>query len=506
LTEESAQFVRDVCARLDGLPLAIELAASRIKVLTPQAILSRLATGPDLLTAAARNLPPRQRTLRAAISWSCGLMAEPEQRLFARLSVFRGGASLDAVEAVGEPDSDLGVDTLDGLTSLVDNSLVRQIELPNGEPRFGMLETIREYAGELLAAGDDEGATRRRHAEHFIALAQQGEAHLTSVDQVRWLARFEREHDNFQAAFQWTIDAGKPESGMAAAAAMWRFWHQRNYLSTGRTWLERLLLSAGEHRTTMVAKAHLAAGGIAFWQGDYEATYRHYQEGLAISQALGDHPGVAEATYNLAFVPLRGKAVEHWTATAGQSAINQLQDALARFEDLDDRAGMAKVKGNIALFLGGLGDIESARPLLEEATAIYRELGDMFHLAHSLGEYGRGLQMLGHHEEATAPMLKSLDLFHQADNKMGIGQALESLSSLESARGRHERAMRLLGSAREIGRSTEGGYPVRTSSLVGIDAVGDARKAIGNEAVEQALAEGRSMSRADAVAYATESE
>src|SRR4029453_7618380 len=168
LTDEKASAVNDVCARLDGFALDIGPAASKIKVLTPQAIRSRLAAGLDVIAAAARNLPPRQRTLRATISWSCGQLTEPEQRLFARLSVFRGGASIEALHAVGNPGGDLGVDTLEVLTSLIDNSLVRQTELLDGEPRFGMLETIREYAAELLAAQRDSAPTERRHAKHFL--------------------------------------------------------------------------------------------------------------------------------------------------------------------------------------------------------------------------------------------------------------------------------------------------------------------------------------------------
>jgi predicted ATPase len=451
LTDQNARFVADVCARLDGLPLAIELAASWTKVLTPQGILSRLATGPDVLIATARNLPPRQRTLRATIDWSCALLTDPQRRLFARLAVFRGGAALDAVEAVGNPGGDLGVDTLEALSSLVDNSLVRQTELPDSEPRFAMLETIREYGGEQLATTGDAAPTRQRHAQHFLALAEEGEPHLTTPDQVPWLDRFEREHDNFQAAFQWTTEAGELERGLGAAAAMWRFWLQRGHLSAGRIWLERLLHSAGEHHTTVVAKAHLAAAGIAFWQGDYDAAHRQSQKGLAVSQALDDRPGVAEATYNLAFVsPAVGLAAGEldWLP----ESIKQLRDAMTRFEELDDRAGVAKSKGAMALFLAGVGDFESARPLFEEAIAGCRDLGDMFHLANILGEYGYGLQMLGHHQEARAPILESLGLFHRAGNLMGVGLALEALAALELAEGRHERAIRLLG---RLGRSDE---------------------------------------------------
>ncbi len=368
-----------------------------------------------------------------------------------------------------------------------------------------MLETIREYARELLIDQDDLALTERRYAEFFLALAREGESHLISVDQRRWLDRFERDHENFQAAFGWTIDAGEPESGMEAAAAMWRFWQQRGFLSVGRSWLERLLM-AGQHRTAAVAKAHLAAGGIAHWQQEYEAADRHYQEALAISQAIGDRHGIAEATYNLAFVFAGDLAGGRPDLAAAQDSLQLLRDALAQFEELGDAAGVAKAKGNIALFLGGLGDrdLESAKPLLEEAITSYRQLGDMFHLTDALIAYGEGLQMLGQYEEAGAPILEALGLLDRADNVAGVSGALEALSVLESARGRFERAMRLLGSAQEIRRLVEGGYPLAASSIVGTDPVADARRSIGDEAVDRALAEGRSMTRTQAVAYAKE--
>ena len=181
---------------------------------------------------------------------------------------------------------------------------------------------------------------------------------------------------------------------MSAAAAMWRFWQQRGFLSVGRSWLERLL-TAGQHRTAVLAKTHLAAGGIAFWQTEYEAASQHYQDGLAISQTLDDRHGIAEATYNLAFV-LDGEmdgGMPDWATV--EKSVRLLRSALAQFEELSDRAGVAKATGNIALFLGGMGDLDSAKPLLEEAIASYRQLGDMFHLADALIAYGQGLHMLG---------------------------------------------------------------------------------------------------------------
>jgi predicted ATPase/class 3 adenylate cyclase len=503
LTEENARAVADVCTRLDGLPLAIELAASRVNVLTPQAIRSRLAGSPDLLTASARNLPARQRTLRATIGWSCGLLTEPQRRLFSRLSVFRNGAGLDAVEAVG---GDLGVDTLDALSSLVDNSLVRQTEMPDGEPRFGMLETVREYAEELLAATDDEAPTRRRHAEHYLVLALEGEAHLTADDQVRWLDRFEHEHDNLQAALRWTVEVGEPERGMAAGAAIWRFWHQRWYLFVGRSWLERLLSAAGPDPTPTLAKAHVAAGGLAYWQGEYAAAKRHYQDSLTIAEAIDDRAGIAEAIYNLAFVPAQVASTHsqaEWWADAPEH-ITLFQDALARFEELGDVAGVARTKGNMALILGGTGDLDSAAALLGEAIESYRMLHDRFHLADSLLAYGHGMQLLGRDETARAAFVEALCLVDAADNRAAVAVALDCLAALESKRSRHRDAVRLHGSAQQIRRGVEGGYPLASSAVTGIDPLTEARTAIGDEAVEQWLADGRSLTRAQAVAFATQ--
>jgi predicted ATPase/class 3 adenylate cyclase len=532
LSNGNARLVADICARLDGLPLAIELAASRIKVLTPQAIFSRLG-GLDLLTATTRNLPPRQRTLRATITWSYSLLAEPEQRLFARLSAFRGGAGLDAVEAVANPEGDIGVDTLDGLTSLIDNSLVGQTEMRDGEPRFGMLETIREFAGELMGDLGDEAATQRRHADHFLALALDSESHLTSDDQVQWLNRFEYEHDNLQAALQWALEAGEPERGADAAAAMWRFWQQRGYLSVGRSWLERLISASGPDQTATLAKAHLAAGSIAYYQGDNETTDQQYRKALAIYQALDDRHGLAEAVYNLAFVPSSdagsqearsarvadvfaiGYAASDGVPISGSGSlgaeaewrighgnIELLQDAIDRFEALGDLAGVAKAKGGMALFLGGLGDHQSAVPLLEEAIAGYREVHERFHLVHALAAYAQGQQQLGDPAAGRAAIVEALGLVDEADNSLATAVVLEILSGLESAQGQHERAVRLFESGREIQRKLEGGLQPGGTDVVGVDVLADARQAIGDEAVDRALAEGRSMSRADAVAYA----
>jgi predicted ATPase/class 3 adenylate cyclase len=492
VTNANAPALAEICARLDGLPLAIELAASRIKVLSPDAILSRLSHGLDLLAASARNLPERQRTLRGAIEWSYGLLDEPERRLFARLSVFAGGADLGAIDAVANRDGDLGVDTLDALSSLVDKSLVRQTATEVGEPRFDMLETIREYAGERCELEWDGEATRRRHAEHFLALAEASEPYMDGPEQVAWLDRLDRERGNLQAALRWAIEVDEPERGMRAAAALWRFWQVRGHFATGRDWLERLL-AFPVGRTTIRAKAEDAAGSLSYWQANVPETERHYREALAIYRELGDRPGIAQATYDLAFVPLiRGSGFEE-----GGRLLN---DAIELYEELGDEGGMAKAKGDMGLFLMMQGDYHAALPLLEESLSRSRERGDTFRVADDLLRVAEAHRGLVNHDQARRGYLEALDIMERGNAPGGVAAVLQIMASVDSDRGDHQRAMRLFGAGMAIAESI-GETDVMAPFQFG-DPVGDARQAIGDEATDRALAEGRAMTGEEAVAYA----
>jgi predicted ATPase/class 3 adenylate cyclase len=238
LSEDAVRAIGQLCARLDGLPLAIELAARRVNILSPRAILARLSTGLDTLAASSTNLPARQRTLRATIQWSFDLLGDEEKMLFPKLAVFSDGADLDAIETVVDPDRQL--DVIETLGKLVDSSLVMSTDSDGGEPRFAMLQTIHEFAEELLDAGSDAGRTRRRHADLFLEMAIEGERHLTGRDQADWLRRFEMEQGNLETALRWALDTGEIERGMEAVSAMWRYYQQRGRLATGRSWVERL--------------------------------------------------------------------------------------------------------------------------------------------------------------------------------------------------------------------------------------------------------------------------
>ena len=256
LSNENASAVAAVCARLDGLPLAIELAAARIKLLSPSAMLMRLESCLNLLTGGARDLPVRQRTLRGTVDWSYGLLNPAEQTLFRRLSVFSGGCTLEAVEAVCDTAGDLGLDVLDGVASMVDKSLTQQVEEAAGETRFVMLSTIREYALERLAASDDVAATRRSHAAYYLVLAEEGA--LEAAAHPEWLDRFEVEHDNFRAALEYLIKTGDADWGLRLGTALFHFWESREYLTEGRNRIARLLaLEGASARPKLLSLIHI---------------------------------------------------------------------------------------------------------------------------------------------------------------------------------------------------------------------------------------------------------
>src|SRR2546423_6919389 len=302
LTSENAQAVAEITARLDGLPLAIELAATRVKVLTPQQMLPRLERSLSLLVSGGRTLPERQRTLRGAIAWSYELLDKPEHSLFRRLSVVSGGWTLEAAGAVAEPEL-LDLEALEGLSALVDKSLVRSIDPAAGFPRFAMLETIRQFGQEALLTEGELDRTRRRHGEFFLNLALKAEVQLTGGEQAAWLEQCERELDNLRAALRWAIDTGEADLGQKAAGALWRFWQQRGHLAEGRGWLgEVLAMPSGQGSTVARAKALTGAGGIAWWQIDHAGAGVFYNEALVIERKLGEPARIAEALYNQAFV------------------------------------------------------------------------------------------------------------------------------------------------------------------------------------------------------------
>ena len=378
LTPANAAAVATICAQLDGLPLALELAAARIKLLPPVAMVARLERRLQVLTGGARDVPARQRTLRDTLAWSYDLLRPPEQRLFRCLAVFTGGWTLEAAEAVcGPPTTDEGrspadgrpsmVDSvLDGLAVLVDNNLVRAIAEPDGTPRFVMLETVGEYAREQLAGSGDERAVRRRHAHVFLALAEQLEVKLRSSERVTWRDRLVADADNLRAAVNWAIESGETELALRLTAVLYWSWLQLGQFREGRQWSEAALaLPGGTGRSVARARTLLAAGAFAWHQGDPVAARQRLTEGAELSAELGDRQGLGLAAQFLGLLAL--------SQGEDAAAHARLVESAALFRAIADDWNLAN-----ALFILGdavaRDDPEAAHTLYEESLARFRQL------------------------------------------------------------------------------------------------------------------------------------
>ncbi|HEX8680787.1 MAG TPA: tetratricopeptide repeat protein [Ardenticatenaceae bacterium] len=433
VTNDNAPAVAEICARLDGLPLAIELAAARIKLLPPQALLARLENRLNLLTGGARNLPARQQTLRAAIDWSYDLLDAGEKALFSRLAVFVGGRTLEAIEAVCDADGDLPLDTFDGVASLVDESLLVQEEGPQGEPRFVTLATIHEYAQEKLQASGEADALQQAHASYFLALAEAAEPHLIGAEQVAWLERLETEHDNLRASLRRTVASGESEVALRIAGALWRFWLVRGHLSEGRAWLTQLLAKpeALAH-TEAVAQALNGAGALAWTQGEYAAARASFEACLAIRRELDDKSGVARSLSNVALV----------ASDQGDyaSARSLLQESLEMHRHLDDRVGLANTLNNLGTLASEQGDYTAARGLYEESLTLRHEMNDTAGIATSLLNLGDAAYYLGDYPTAQRLHEESLDVARQLGDKPTIVHALNSLGNVAYQQGSYAAA------------------------------------------------------------------
>jgi predicted ATPase/class 3 adenylate cyclase len=483
LTGENAPTVAEICARLDGLPLAIELAATRIKVLTPAQILPRLERRLSLLTGGARTLPDRQRTLRGAIAWSHDLLPGPQRRLLARLSVFAGGWTLESAEAVCDPGS-LGLDVLDGLASLVDQSLVLGSEPAAGQARFSMLETVREFAQERLAAAGDLEPVRRRHAQHFLDLAVAAEPHLTGPDQAEWLDRCELEQANLRLALRSAAEAGQAGRAQEAAGALWRFWQQRGHLAEGRLRLEEVLaLPAGKEATPARAKALAGAGGIAWWQEDIAAARRFYDEALAIERRLGDPARIAEALYNQAFVVAAGGDFE--------GGFRLCEESLELFRRAGDEAGVARADWMLAMRDLVAGRWERPLAGAEEAVAGWRRIGDRFRVEDGLVWLAVVYARAGRPADARAASAEARQLAAEADSPMGMLSVLIALTYMARWEERYQDAVRLAGAADALREQVGGRAPLDFLAGVLGDPEAEARARLPEETARRAWEEGR---------------
>jgi predicted ATPase/class 3 adenylate cyclase len=442
----NAPAIAEICARLDGLPLAIELAAARVRVLTPQAIMSRLDHRLNLLAGGSRNLPERQQTLRGAIDWSHDLLEPGDRTAFARFSAFAGGADEEAfsqvVLAAWPDEAGPMPDALDALTSLLDKSLVRQEMTADGSARYRMLETIREYADERLAEAEPDAATRLRHAEYFLALAEGVAARIFGDEQRSCLDTLEREHDNLRAALSLAVEQDRAELGMRLLAACWRFWQMRGYLSEARERAMRVLaLPDVAAHPEVRYRALEAAGGIAYWQGDMDEARRIYQEQGRVAAELDDLRGQATAAYNEAMT----YALESDSSEARRLAL----DALDKYRALGDRHGEGLAQW---AYLNALAyDSEpDADGLALQTVEIFREVKDNFMLAWAL--YTRALiQTQGQQlDAARASLVEAIGIFQVTGDLSGYALVLDGFASVEWLKGNRDLAMRIAGAAAAI--------------------------------------------------------
>jgi predicted ATPase len=422
LNRENAPAVIEICARLDGLPLAIELAAARIKVLSPSSMLTRLASRLQLLTGGARDLPQRQQTLRAAMDWGYDLLSAAEQKLFRRLSVFAGGCNLEGAEAVCDTKGDLDLDLLDGMASMVDKSLAQQVQPAKGESRFVMLETIREYALEKLAASGEEALTKRAHAAYCLVLAEEA-TEQGGAEGTEWLGRFACEHDNFRAGLEWLTETGDAEWGLRLGAALFRFWEMREYLAEGRGRLGKLLQLAGAVAPTKArGRALFAAGVLAGEQGDYASADGLLGESLDIARQLRDQQGAAVSLNALAVIA-RGRGDV-------PVARSLFEESLALWRELGDRKAVARSLSNLANVVKLQGDNARARSLYAECLAIFQGLGDRTGVAWSINYQGDVARDQGDSAAAQTLYEQGLEIFRELSDRWGIAGTLADLGSL----------------------------------------------------------------------------
>ena len=429
LTEENTAAVEEICARLDGLPLALELAAARTKLMPPGAMLERLDERLDLLSRGARDLPERHRALRDTVAWSYDLLEPDRRELFARLSVFGGGFSLESAVAVCDA-------SLDGVGALIDDSLLERA----GE-RLRMLETIREFAAEQLDAAPDADAIRRAHAEHFLELAESDPL----PNQAGWLARIDAEQDNLRRALDWCRDAGKAALGLRLSSALWEYWWVRGGLGEGRARLDNALALGRDEPAELRARALHAAASLATRQGDYDRAAVLSEESLALWEELGDAPGTARSLLSLGTV-----ASEQGNLAR---AIELSERAGELYRESGDRRGQALAISNLGGIALEQGDYARAAALSEEAYGLFETLEDSEGMALALVNQGFAALSEGEHTRALSLLRNALKRLAELEFKDIIGYCFEGLAAVLALTGQGEPAARLLGAAEALRES-----------------------------------------------------
>jgi predicted ATPase len=432
LSEQNAAAVTELCARLDGLPLAIELAAARTKILPPAALLARLENRLELLTGGRRDAPVHQQTLRMTLDWSYDLLEPDVQRLFARLGVFAGGCTLVAAENVCDAD-------LEALATLVDESLLRQREASNGEPRFSMLEIVREYALERLEASGDEERMRRNHLDHFVAFAEEAEPQLVGTDQAAWLARVEDEHDNIRAALAYALGEVDASAALRLVRGVRRFWHVHGYLAEGREALESALAIAPDEPSELRANSLNMIGILAGEQGDFGAARVKFTAALEDARAVGATRAISSALVNLGNMAFYEGELD--------AARLLYTESIEYFASLGDLRGEALAKENVGLMALTAGDIPVAVKWLSGALDLARAVGDDRETAAAARSLAAAMIELGDTAKAAELVGESLTAARDLGEPQGIAVCLETFAGIAAAGGELERAATLFGAS-----------------------------------------------------------
>jgi predicted ATPase/class 3 adenylate cyclase len=539
VTTETGPAIAEICARLDGLPLAIELAAARIKLLPPEALLARLDQRLKLLVGGPRDRPARQQTLRSTIDWSFNLLDAGQQAVFRRLAVFVGGCTLEAAERICATKGELQVEMLDALGALVDESLLRQEAHLGAEPRFGMLETIREYALEQLEVSGDTEATRRRHVDYFIAMGEQAAPENAGAEYARWLDQLERDQDNLRAALHWCVENGDVERGLQLGGAVSRYWFLQGSLSEGREWLQALLrIVGGAVRSALRARALDGAGVLASQQGDHVAAQALHEESLAIGRELGDQARIASSLHNLGTLAQRSgdsamarsvlEEVVAKSRAAGdrpreaytldalggvlaeqgeyQAACRRYGESAAIYRDLEDKMGMASAIGRQGFAALTGGDVATAQTLCREALELARESGHKPTIAWCCLDLALVRLQQADYANARALFVESLLLRDRSGvARTRVALALQGLASVAAAMDQPERALRLFGSTAAFLTASAPGY---WGPGMGLHRIwrepweARASSALGEEAAAEALSAGSAQPIDQAIAYA----
>jgi len=480
--------VVSIVRRLDGLPLAVELAAARVRLLSVASIASRLDDCFALLSSGERDRPDRQRTIEGAIRWSHDLLSAPAQQLFADLAVFRGGADYDAIERVC--GDGLEGDLLDALGELVDHSLVQRRPGATVE-RFAMLALIHEFAVARLVESGDAASVRDRHLDLMLERAEAAAPHLTGVEPGDWLDRLEVDHDNHRAAIDRALTSGRTAEVLRLVAALWRMWQIRGHLVEATDRIDAALSAAGaQDHTAELAEAEEAAGGVAYWRGQVEATLAHYERALELREKLDDPTATARAHYNLGF----GHLPE---SVAGRVSFER---ALQLFEGLEDSAGVASAHWGLTVAAYGRGDGRAALSHGTQALEGFQEQGRQFDVGWALHMVGLAHYLLGEFDQAAERFRAATDIFRQIDDRSGQVLMIWDFGILAEARGDDERALRLFGASKRLAAET--GASVLDPQLERLERLRDADAAAGPDRAAEFRAEGAEWTVEEAFSYA----